>query len=202
MNIIERVKNILVSPKKEWDVIATEQQSLSSVLTTYVLPLALLGATATLLGWGLIGKSYNLGFFGSYTVKGFDIGIKYAIISLVSVIVGYLVTAFVVDLLAPSFGSEKNLDKSGQLVGFGYTPSLIGAILSIFPSIAWLGSLFGLYAIYLLYLGLGPLKKTPDDKKVVYLIVTIVVLVAVYIVLGLILVAVFGLGNLGTPRVS
>ena len=56
MNIIERVKNIIVAPKKEWGVIAAEEGSVSSVLTTYVLPLSLIGAAATLIGWGLIGK--------------------------------------------------------------------------------------------------------------------------------------------------
>ncbi len=197
MNIIERVKNILVSPKKEWDVIAAEQQSLSSVLTTYVLPLSLIGAAATLIGWGLIGKSYSFGLLGSVTIKGFEIGIKYAVISLVSVIAGYLITAFVVDALAPSFGSEKNIDRSAQLVGYGYTPSLIGAVLSIFPGIAWLGALFGLYGIYLLYLGLGPVKKTPEDKKVIYLVITIIVLIAVYFVIGMIFASILGLNNLG-----
>ena len=187
----------MVAPKKEWDVIAAEEGSVSSVLTTYVLPLSLIGAAATLIGWGLIGKSYSFGFLGNYTVKGWDIGIKYAIISLVSVTVGYFITSFVVDALAPSFGSEKNLNKSAQFVGYSYTPSLIGAVLSIFPSVAWLGGLFGLYGIYLMYLGLGPVKKTPDDKKVVYLVVSIIVLVAVYIVIGLILASVFGLNNLG-----
>jgi len=200
MNIIERVKNIIITPKTEWEKISGEEQSLSSVLTTYVIPLSLIGAAATLIGWGLIGKSYNFGILGSSTLKGFDIGAKYAAISLVSVIGGYLITAFVVDALAPSFGSEKNLNRSAQLVGYGYTPSLIGAILGIFPGLAWLGGLFGLYGIYLIYLGLGPVKKTPEDKKVVYLLITIVVIIAVYFILGLILATIFGLGNLG--RVS
>lgn len=197
MNIIERVKNILTGPKKEWDVIATENSSLSSVLTTYVLPLSLIGAAATLLGWGLIGKSYSFGFLGSVTVKGWDIGIKYAIIALVSTTIGFLITSFVVDALAPSFGSEKNLNKSAEFVGYSYTPSLVGGILGIFPSVAWLGALLGLYGLYLMYLGLGPIKKTPDDKRVVYLVISIVCLIAIYFVIGLILASVLGLNNLG-----
>mgnify|MGYP000016335553 CR=1 FL=1 len=197
MNLVERVKNILITPKTEWDKIAAEETALPAVLTTYVLPLSLIGAVATLLGWGLIGKSIDLGFLGSIPIKGWDIGIKYAIVSVVSVIVGYFVTAFVVDALAPSFGSEKNLNRSAQLVGYGYTPALIGAALGILPSIAWLGALFGLYGLYLMYLGLGPLKKTPEDKKVIYLVITIVVMIVVYVVVGLILAAVFGLNNIG-----
>lgn len=197
MNLITRVKNILVTPKTEWDVIAAEQGTVSSVLTTYVLPLSLIGAAATLIGWGLIGKSYWL-----ITIKGWDIGMKYAIISLVSTIVGFLITTFVVDALAPSFGSEKNLNKTAQFVGYSYTPALVGAVLGIFPSVAWLGALCGLYGLYLMYLGLGPIKKTPDDKKVVYLIISIVVLIAAYFVLGLILVSILGLNNFGTGRLT
>ena len=201
MNIIERIKNILVNPKKEWDVIAAEEGSLQSVLMTYVLPLSLIGAAASLIGWGLIGKSY--GAFGfNVTIKGWDIGIKYGLIALVSTLVSYFVTSFIVDALAPSFGSEKNLNKSAQFVGYSSTPSLIGGIAAILPSIAWLGMLLGLYGLYLMYLGLGPMKKTPDDKRVVYLIVTIVVLIGISLVLGMILASVLGLNNLGTGNVS
>ena len=197
MNIIERVKSILLTPKKEWDVIAAEEGTVPGVLTSYVLPLSIIGAAATALGWGLFGKSFWL-----VTIKGWDIGIKYGIISLVTVVVGYFVTTFVVDALAPSFGSEKNINKSAQLVAYSYTPSLIGAALAIIPAIAWLGALFGLYGIYLIYLGLGPIKKTPEDKKVIYLLVTIIALFVVYFLIGLIMASVLGLNNLGEVRMG
>jgi len=201
MNIIERVKNILITPKKEWDVVAAEEGTLQSVLMTYVIPLSVIAAAASLIGWGLIGKSY--GAFGfNVTVKGWDIGIKYGLIALVSSVAGYLITSFVVDMLAPSFGSEKNLNRSAQFVGYSFTPAMVGGIFNIFPVVAWLGGLLGLYGIYLMYLGLGPVKKTPEDKKVVYLVVSIVVLIGVYFVLGLILASIFGLNKLGSGNVS
>ena len=43
------------------------------------------------------------------------------------------------------------------------------------PSLAIIALLCGLYGIYLMYLGIGPLKKTPEDQKIVYMIVSIVV---------------------------
>src|SRR5436190_1825122 len=56
----------------------------------------------------------------------------------------------------------------------------------------------GIYSIYLWYLGLGPIKKTPEDKKVVYLIVTFLALIVVYVIIGMILsrllLPVFGIG--------
>jgi hypothetical protein len=187
MNLIERVKNIITNPKSEWGKIDTEGQSLSSVITTYVIPLALLGAAATFIGYGFIGIDY-----GFFRMKGMEWGIKMAVVQVISAVVGVIITAYVVDALAPSFSSTKNINKSAQLVAYGYTPAFIGALLNIFPSIGWLGSLFGLYGIYLMYLGLGPLKNTPEDKKVIYLVVTIVVLIAVYAILGILMGTVLG----------
>jgi Yip1 domain len=194
MNIIDRVKNILITPKTEWIVIDGEPDTLANVITKYVVPLALLGAIATFIGYGFIG--IDTGVFG-IKIKGVGWGLKMALIQIVSAIVGVIITSFVVDALAPSFGSEKNINKSAQLVGYGYTPAMIGVFFNIFPSIGIIGSLVGLYGIYLLYLGLGPIKKTPEDKKIVYLVVTILVLIAVYVVLGLILAAILGTSSYG-----
>lgn len=187
MNLIERVKNMIVTPKTEWTVVDGESDTLSGVITKYVVPLAAVGAICTFIGYAFIGIDY-----GFFRMRGMEWGIKMAVISLVSALAGVIITAFVVDALAPSFGSEKNINKSAQLVAYGFTPAFVGALLTIFPAIAFIGSLFGLYGIYLMYLGLGPLKKTPEDKKVIYLVVTIIVLIVVYLVIGLILGSILG----------
>jgi ABC-type antimicrobial peptide transport system permease subunit len=59
--------------------------------------------------------------------------------------------------------------------------------LSIIPSIALIGTLAGLYGLYLLYLGLPKLKKTPPDKHVGYFVVSLVVMIVIYFVIGLIM---------------
>jgi hypothetical protein len=187
MNLIQRVKNIILTPKTEWSAIAQEKQSMTTVITSYVIPLVLVGAVATFIGYGLIGINYGL-----IRMSGMGWGIRMAVIQVCSAIIGVIITAYAVDALAPSFGSEKNINKSAQLVAYGYTPAFIGAIFSIFPAIAIIGSLFSLYGIYLMYLGLGPIKKTPEDKRVVYLVVTIVVLIVVYAVIGIILGSILG----------
>jgi hypothetical protein len=55
MNLIERVKNILVSPKPEWDVIDGENAPHMKVFTQYVLLLALIPAIGYFIGYGLVG---------------------------------------------------------------------------------------------------------------------------------------------------
>jgi hypothetical protein len=187
MNLIDRVKNIITKPKEEWDVISTETPNTQSILTTYVVPLVAIGAVASFIGWGLIGKSYDYGF-GSYKVVGISLGIRYALISLIGGIAGVFLTAFIIDALAPTFKSEKDFGRSFQLVAYAFTPGWVGGVLNILPSLAIIGSLFVLYGLYLLYIGLPKLKKTPQDQVTGYFVVSLVTMLVASFVIGLILV--------------
>jgi len=194
MNLVARAKNMITNPKVEWNVVAAEQPNVSQIITQYVLPLTLLGAIAAFIGYGLIGVS----MLGVH-MGGISLGVYYAINQLVLGILSVFVTAYVVDLLAPSFASEKDFGRSVQLVAYGATPGLLAGLFAILPLLAGIVSIAGgIYSIYLWYLGLGPIKKTPEDKKVVYLIVTFLALIVVYVIIGMILSRllspVFGIG--------
>ncbi|MBK8609185.1 MAG: YIP1 family protein [Chitinophagaceae bacterium] len=179
MNIIERVKNILITPKTEWEVINGETATAQSLLMSYVLPLSVIGAAGTLLKGLLFAGTFSWG------LKFFIVG---AVIALVASVVAYYITVILVDMLAPSFASEKDMGKSAQLVAYSGTASYIGALLSFVPVVGWLISLAAwAYGIYLMYLGIGPLKKTPEDKKVVYMLVVYVIMIVLYFVLVAIL---------------
>jgi Yip1 domain len=182
MNLVERAKNIIVTPKTEWDVISTEEPNIQQILLGYVLPLALIPTIAVIIGWGLIG------IFG---FTSFTYGIAMGLVQLINAFLSVLVAGFVIDLLAPSFGSQKNMGRAVQLVAYSMTPIWIAGILNILPSIGWLAGLIGLYGLYLMYLGLSPLMKTPEDKKVGYLVVSILILIVVYFVIAAILTAIF-----------
>lgn len=188
MNIIERVKNILITPKTEWEVINAETDSIQTVLTTYVLPLAVVSAVGSLLHGFLFPGYVSLTYF-----------VAMAIVGLISILIAFYISAYVIDALAPSFNSEKNLNKSAQLAAYSWTPTFIAGLLSFIPAIGPLLAIAAwVYGVYLMYLGIGPLKKTPEDKKVVYMLVSFVVLVVVYFViaaiLGMIILSIFGLG--------
>ncbi|MDB5279483.1 MAG: hypothetical protein JWR61_4438 [Ferruginibacter sp.] len=182
MKLIERIKNMIATPKTEWQTINTQPETLPSVLSTYVLPLALAGAVAIFIGYSFIGMDY-----GFFRMRGMEWGIKMALLRFISALIVVILTTYILDALAPSFSSEKNIDKSAQLVAYSCTPAFAGTLLSIIPSLAWLGGVFGLYGFYLMYLGLGLLKKTPEDKKVIYLVVTIVVMIILYALVGVVL---------------
>src|SRR5689334_2003931 len=181
MNIVERVKNIIVTPNTEWDVIAAENTPPKQVILSYILPLAIVAAIAGFISSSLIGTS----MFG-VTVR---MPMLWGIIMLVYWVVMYAVIVFVlgfiIDALAPSFGGQKNLPQAVKLAAYSYTPGLVGAILGIIPWIGWLLALIaGLYGFYLLYLGLPKLMKNAPDKTIIYEIVIIVVAFIVFLVIG------------------
>ena len=195
MSLIDRAKNIMLSPKTEWEAVANEEPNVQQILISYVLPLALIPAVAILIGWGVIGM---------WGFTSFNYGIAVALVQLLNAFIAVLITSFVIDALAPSFGSQKNYGKALQLVAYSMTPVWVAGILNIIPSIGWLGSLIGLYGLFLLYLGITPMMKTPEDKRVGYLIVSIIILLVVYFIVAAILTAilfaVFGLSAFTAAR--
>jgi hypothetical protein len=186
MNLVDRVKNILITPKTEWEVIKNEQTSTSDLFTKYVLILALIPVIATFIGQSLIGIS--LGPFGSYKIPVSN-GLIYAVVYYILSIVGVYLVAFIIDALAPSFGSTKNMDASLKFAVYSYTAAWIAGIFGIIPILGILGIL-GLYSLYLMYLGLKIVKDTPQDKLVGYLVVVIIIAIVIYFVIGMIVAAI------------
>ena len=157
---------------------------------SYVLPLAIVSAVGPLLSGFLFPGVFGLTFF-----------LVTAIIAFVSTVLGYYISVYIIDLLAPSFGSEKDLNKSAQLVAYSSTPSYVAGLLGFIPVLGGLLKFAAwIYSVYIMYLGVGPLKKTPEDKKVIYLLVAFLVMIGVTIiisaVLGGILFASIGFGGI------
>ena len=185
MNLIERVKNIIVTPKTEWDVIDQETPNTQNIIVGYVLPLVAIGAIATFIGWSFVGKSY-----AGFKFTSTSWGIRYGLIALISGVAGTFLTAFVIDALAPTFKAEKNMGKSMQVAAYSFTPGWVGAIFSILPSLAILGSLIGLYGLYLLFLGLPKLKKAAPEQATGYFVASLVTMIVASVVIGMILAAI------------
>jgi hypothetical protein len=185
MEIINRVKIILLSPKKEWEVIKGEDDPHGKVFISYVLPLALIPAVCSFIGYGLIGYSVLGVHIGSISW-----GIRQAITQFVATAAGVYITAWVIQLLAENFGSEKNFDKAFSLVAYAYTPMCVGGVLYLLPALSTLASIASLYGLYLLYIGLQPMMKTPAEKNTSYFVITLLVTVLVTVILSVVLAAI------------
>ena len=183
VDIKTRVKNILLTPKTEWPAIDAEPTSTGSLVTSYVMPLAAIGAIAGFIGGSLVGVS--LPFLGTYRVPIMT-GLVGAVLTFCFAIVGVFILAFIINALAPTFGAQKDSDKAFKVAVYAYTPAWIAGALQILPALGVLAVLVGLYGLYLLYLGLPALMKAPQDKAAGYTAVVVVCAIVLSIVMAVI----------------
>ena len=132
MNLIDRAKNIILTPKTEWPVIAGEEPNNGQIIIGYVLPLALIPLLANIIGWGVIGRG----------VTSFGVGIASGLVAFGVAIISVYLAAYVIDILAPNFGSQRNLGRAVQLVAYSSTPGWVAGVFHIIPFIGWLASNF------------------------------------------------------------
>lgn len=181
MSLVERAKNILLQPKTEWPVIASEQATTGSLYTGYIIPLALIGPVATVIGWSVFGYPV-LGLGAIRSPLG--IGLRTAVVVYVFSLVYVFLVAVVIDALAPTFGGQKNQIQALKVATYSLTAVWVGGIVNLFPSIALLVLLAALYSCFLLFLGLPVLMKAPEDKAPIYAAVVIVAAIVLYFVIG------------------
>jgi hypothetical protein len=174
MNLVERVKAILVTPKTEWAVIDGEPGDAGYLFTNYVAILAAIPAIGFLVHALLV-----FSFFGSLLA---------GVVSYVLYIVGWYVQALVIDALAPTFGGRKDMASALKVAAYASTAAWLAGIFRIIPAIALL-SLLGFYSLYLLYLGLPVLMKAPPERSLVYTIVVVVVMAVVFVIVSMLLLA-------------
>jgi Yip1 domain len=179
MSIVDRVKNIILTPKSEWPVIAAEPATMGGLLGGYVAPLAAIGVIAAFIGHTMIGI---MGLVRLPMIAGVGI----ALYSYIMVFVSVLIVAAIVNALAPTFGGQKDFTQALKLTVYAHTPGWIAGVLSLIPLLGILVFLGMLYGLYLLYLGLPHLMKNPEEKSIGYAAVVVISVIVITVVLGVI----------------
>ena len=185
MNLVERVKAILVDPKSEWKTIEGEPGDFSSLFKSYVGIMAAIPPVCTFIGTALIG-------YGPFRV-GIASGILHAVVGYALTLVGIYVAAYIIDFLAGTFGGQSNLQNAMRISAYAPTAGWLAGVFGIIPMLSIL-SLLGLYSLYLLHTGIATLMRPPAEKALLYTIAVIVVMIVLWVVVGGILFAIFGMG--------
>ncbi|TAL27007.1 MAG: YIP1 family protein, partial [Nitrospirae bacterium] len=118
MNLIERAKNILLQPKKEWQVIAGETTTVSDLYKSYIVPLAAIGPIASIIGMSVVG--ITMPFTGTYRVP-IATAVVSSVLSYVLGLAGVYILALIIDFLAPNFSGEKNMSQALKLSAYSAT---------------------------------------------------------------------------------
>ncbi len=164
MNLIQRVKAILLEPKTTWPEIEREATTTGRLYTDYLMILAAIPAIAGFIGMSIVG----MGGMGVHFRVPFFSGLLNMVVGYVLSLVGVFVLSLIVDALAPTFKGEKNSLNALKLVVFAATAAMVGGIFSLLPALGVIALLASLYSIYLIYLGLPVLMKCPQEKAVAY----------------------------------
>jgi len=168
--LIERARDIILTPKTEWQVIEREPATIQSIFTSYVLILAAIGPIAGLIGGQLFGMpSYY------YTWRPtLAAGITTAVVTYAMSLASVYVLAKVIEAMAPSFGGTKNELAAVKLAAYSFTAAWLAGLFALVPALGIL-ALVGLYSLYLLYIGLPVMMKVPAKQALTYTVVAIVV---------------------------
>ncbi|MEO8448193.1 MAG: Yip1 family protein [Gemmatimonadota bacterium] len=180
MDLVTRVKAILLTPKLEWPVIEQEQTTPAQLYTGYVIPLAAIGPIASVIGYSVFGIGVPL--VGTVRV-GLMRGITHGIVQYVLALVAVYVGAFIFNALAPTFGGKQDMSQALKLSVYASTASWVAGIFAILPGLAIL-SFLGLYSVYLLYTGVPVMMKSPPEKSMGYTIAAIVCWIVLFFIVA------------------
>ena len=192
--LVARTKAILLQPKSEWDIIDIEPATIGGIYRHHVMILAAIPAICGLIGGLLIGHSA----FGITVRPSIAGALTGAVVSYALTLAGVYLLALVIDWLAPSFNATPNRVQAFKVAAYSGTASWVAGIFLLIPALGFL-SILGLYGLYLLYLGLPRLMKAPQDQAMGYTVVTMIVALVMFLIVGALSAPLIGLATRAAP---
>ncbi|HEY4407735.1 MAG TPA: Yip1 family protein [Xanthobacteraceae bacterium] len=156
MDMLNRIRSILLTPSLEWPVIAKEKSAASALFVRYVATLALIPALARCVGASLVGWYAPIwsSLAGALVTYLCGLAIVYGV-------------ALIIDLLAPRFGGQKDFAAALKLAVYSAIPVWLAGIFLMVPGLSFL-IILGLQGVYLLWAGLPVLLRVPAGRALPY----------------------------------
>ncbi|MDQ3209015.1 MAG: YIP1 family protein, partial [Gemmatimonadota bacterium] len=89
------------------------------------------------------------------------------------------------DALAPTFNGQRSQIQALKVAAYSSTASWVAGIFALIPGVRFL-TILGIYSLYLLYLGLPVLMKSPREKAIGYTVVVILAAIVLFMLVGVI----------------
>ena len=168
MALFDRIKGIVFDPRDEWARIAAEPATVQSIYARYVMILAAIGPVAILVRYMELGVPWAL---------------RLAIAAYVIALIMTFVLAMAVDVLAPSFGGQKDFVASLKLAAYSWTIVFLAGLAHL---IGWLAQVLmwiaAAYALYTFFVGAPILRRCSADKAVPFTLAIALGAIALYFV--------------------
>ena len=164
MKLFERIKAIILTPAKEWGVIARERGGAMAVMADYLVYLAAIPAIADLIGMALIGFKLPNGARARVDVMSAIMAMVFDYVLAFAVVAG---VAAIINLAAPFFGAGRNMTEAFRLSAYSYTPMLLSGIFLLIPGLHFL-VILGLYGLFVLFKGMPVMIRTPAQNAFLF----------------------------------
>lgn len=172
-SLVDRAKNIMLSPAQEWSRIAAEDTTTREVTTGYYIPLALIGPVCGVIGTIIYGgTTLSFGPYSSAYHPSLVSAVIGAMVVFVLSLISFLFMTIAAHMLAPKFGATEGSERAFKLMAYSATPALLVGVFSLWPPLAPL-SILAFYGLYLIYSGAVPMLGMPKDKALPYTIVLV-----------------------------
>ncbi len=184
--IINRVRGVLMEPRREFVSILNENKSRGAVLSQYIIPFLTLFLVTTYLGSVI---------FGPTTFRqGSGVVLRSIFHLILVVLVTLYGSAFILNKLFSIFQIPRNGTKAFTLMAYAFTPVYIAMILSgLLPRLEALLNLIGLYSIILFWIGSERLIEMPVERRQWFVPISLIIIILLYLAAKLILGAIFAL---------
>lgn len=163
--LIKRAAAILTRPREEWEIIKEERTTIEELFARYAVILAAVPALAGFLGYYLFGKPTPE---GETVPVSLGENVRWATLSYALSLGSVYLLAYIIDVLAPYFGSKKDMTTSTKVVVYSHTASWTAGILLVVPQLSLLAIFASLYSLFLLYTGMRSLKEVPAERMAGY----------------------------------
>ena len=179
--LVNRVKNILATPQTEWPVAGAEPDTVKDLYLKYIVIVAGVSAVAWFIDNVILGTSA----FGMTVRTPFGLGIVMAVLVYAMALATVFLVGVIADVLAPSFGGERDQAQGVKLIAYAATAGWIGALLGIVPWIGWFLTIIAMiYGIYLVYLGAPHTTRVPADRAAGYTAIIVVIWFVISLTVG------------------
>ena len=155
-----RIKNIVLTPKSEWQVIQAEPTTVGRLYSGYVIPLNAFASVMSFIRLSVVGVPDSSGSMLRATWVN---GLLAALLTFVLSLVGLYLVGLVIHMLASAFGGRPDQRQAVKTAAYSLTPAWLGTALSFAPMGSLLQFMAGLYGVYVLYVGLPVMMQAKED---------------------------------------
>ncbi len=162
------VIGLLIDPQAQWQKIGSLSDDALRRLLLYPILMGLLPAIGfyvgtTQVGWQVIGDDVTRITPGS--------AIPLAVLFYAALMGALIFIGWMIHWMSSTYGAESFFIKGVVLMGYACTPVFLAGLFAVYP-VWWFDVLLaiaaGSYAIRLLYLGIPPVMKVPEDRGFLY----------------------------------